>query len=884
MGEPLSNHSKYRFGDFTLDAGRGALLRSGQEVKLRPKVYDALLYLLANRGRLIAKEELNQALWPDAFVTDDSLVQCLVELRRALDDRTQKVLKTVPRRGYVFAADVISETAGETNWGERDPEGSQTGDAMDAERVSRRYSLPVPRNPLIGRERELTAVKQLLLDPSIRLVTLTGAGGSGKTRLGLQVAVELAAAFESQVYFVALASIVDPEMVAPAIAESMGIRQTGGQTFLNLLKAYFRETGVSRVLLLLDNFEHILSASSVVADLLEASGILKVLLTSRSALHVYGEHEFPVPPLDLPDPRQMQPPEALLEIPAVALFAQRAVAVKPDFTLTAENASAVAEICSRVDGLPLAIELAAARIKILPPNAMLARLESRLQLLTAGARDLPERQQTLRKTIDWSYGLLNEPEQKLFRRLGAFLGGCTLEAAEAVCNTRNDLGADIFDVMASLVDKSLILQVDRGADEPRFAMLETIREYCLERLDESAEALAARRAHAAYCLVLAEEGNPELTETDRARWLARCDLEHDNFGAALDWLVQTSDVEWAFRLCLALFRFWDMREHLAEGRARLETMLLISGSEYAKERSKAAQYLCALTTAQGDSFAAARFGEQSLSICQELGDQWGVAVSLNTLALVAGDLGDYAAAQSYFEEALSCWRCFNDPVAVARCLHNLANLVKIRGDYSRARAVLGEATEIFVDSGDRIGAAWCLSQQGDIAREQGEVAAARDLYQQALFAFRHAGDRWGIARSLTDIGYIACEQGDHAAAHAAYREGLEIFASLGHKRGIARSLEGFACSAWEQGDPARALVIAAAAAHLRETLGAPRLPREQLKFDQNLQSARKTMDEGDGKAAWERGWAMTLESAIKYVLEEADSAMTAWRDQRGGAP
>ena len=875
MGEPLSNHSKYRFGDFTLDAGRGALLRSGQEVKLRPKVYDALLYLLANRGRLIAKEELNQALWPDAFVTDDSLVQCLVELRRALDDRTQKVLKTVPRRGYVFAADVISETAGETNWGERDPEGSQTGDAMDAERVSSRYSLPLPRTRLIGRERELPAIKQLLLEPFVRLVTLTGTGGSGKTRLGLQVAAELAPQFDSQIYFVALASINDPEMVAPAIAEAMGIRQTGGQPFQSLLKAYFRETGVSPVLLVLDNFEHLLSASPVVAGLLEASGALKVLVTSRSALRVYGEHEFPVPPLDLPDPRQIDSPEVLLENPAVALVAQRAVAVKPDFILTADNANAVAEICARVDGLPLAIELAAARIKMLPPNAMSARLESRLQLLTAGARDLPERQQTLRKTIDWSYDLLNESEQKLFRRLAAFLGGCTLEAAEAVCNTRNDLGAEIFDVMASLVDKSLILQTDHGVDEPRFAMLETIREYCLERLGQSGEAPAVRRAHAAYCLVLAEEGNPDLTETDRARWLARCDLEHDNFGAAVDWLVQTSEFDWAFRLCLALFRFWDIREHLAEGRARLEAMLLIEGPEYEKERGKVAQYLSAIATTQGDFSAAARFGEQSLSIHRNLGDQWGIAVSLNTWAIIARDRGDYAAAQNHFEEALSCWRSLNDLGAVARCLHNLANLVKIRGDYSRARAVLEEAAQIFVDSGDRIGAAWSLSQQGDIAWEQGEVAAARDLYQEALSAFRQAGDRWGVARSLTDIGHVACEQGEHGAAHAAYREGLHIFANLGHKRGIARSLEGFACSASERGDSARALALAAAAAHLRELIGVPQSPLEQLKFDRNLCSVWKSLNEREGKAAWERGWAMTLDDAITYALENADSVTSA---------
>ena len=844
------NSRNYRFGDFTLDAGRGTVLRAGQEVKLRPKVYDALVYFLENRGRLIGKEELNQALWPDAFVTDDSLVQCLVELRRALDDRDQQILKTVPRRGYIFVADMGVPVEG-----------------TPAESTPGRYRIPLPRTPLIGRERELAAVRQLLLDPAIRLVTLTGAGGSGKTRLGLQAAIELAAHFESRVYFVSLASITDPDTVATAVAESMGIPQAGGRPVRDLLKEHLRESGASAVLLLLDNFEHILPAASLVVELLEASSALKVLATSRAALRVYGEHEFPVPPLPLPEPGEIESPEALLRNAAVALFAQRAAAVKPDFTLNAENAPAVAEICSRVDGLPLAIELAAARVKMLPPQAMLVRLQSRLQLLTAGARDLPERQQTLRNTIDWSFGLLNESEQKLLCRLGVFPGGFTLEGAEAVCDTGSDLGAEIFDVMASLVDKSLILQTDHGACEPRFTMLETIREYCLERLGEDGREHAVRRAHAAYCVVLAEEGNPDLGEAERAVWLARCDVEHDNFRAALDFLFQTADLAWAFRLCLALFRFWEMREHLAEGRARLETALRLSGPEYAKERGKACQYLSAITTAQGDFSAAAWYAEQSLSISRNLGDQWGIAISLNARAIIARDRGDYAASQSNLEEALVCWRALGDPVAVARCLHNLANLVKGRGDYARARGVLQEAAQIFAEIGDRSGAAWSLSQQGDIAREQGDLAAAHDSYGQALAAFRLAGDRWGIARSLTDLGYVACEQSDHETAHAAYRECLEIYTTLGHKRGIARALEGFACSAWARGEPARALSLAAAAARVRQRIGAPLLPLEQSKFDQSLSVAWQSLDERDSRAAWEQGWAMPLEEAIQYARE-----------------
>ena len=613
--EPKSQ-PKYRFAEFTLDPGRGTVLNADREVKLRPKVYDALLYFLENRGRLISKEELIHALWSDAFVTEDSLVQCMVELRRALEDRAQEIVKTVPRRGYVFTAAVTTEDNGA---GGASLLQSEDDSLVVAQRVPGRYYLPLPRTPLIGREQELRTVRHLLLSPATGLVTLTGTGGCGKTRLGLQVASELLHQFESRVYFVALASITDPAMVPMAIAESLGIHQTGGRPVLDLLKDYLREADPSPVLLLLDNFEHIMAASSLVVELLDSSAALKVLVTSRAALRVYGEHEFPVSPLPLPDSRQMHSLEALLSNPAVALFSQRAAAVKPDFAITAENAPAVAAICSRVDGLPLAIELAAARVKMLPPSAMLARLESRLQLLTAGPSDVPERQQTLRKTIDWSYDLLNGSEQKLLRRLGVFLGGCTLEAAEAVCNTRNDLGAEIFNVMSSLVDKSLVQQTDQGNDEPRFGMLETIREYCLERLGDSGEEQATRRAHAAYCLVLAEEGNPDLAETERAAWLARCDIEHDNFRAALDWLFQTSDVEWSFRLCVALFRFWEMREHLAEGRARLESVLPMGGPGSAKERAKVLVYLSTFATVQGDFPAATDFVEQSLSIYQTLG-------------------------------------------------------------------------------------------------------------------------------------------------------------------------------------------------------------------------------------------------------------------------
>jgi predicted ATPase len=696
----------------------------------------------------------------------------------------------------------------------------------------------------------------LLAREDVRLLTLTGPGGAGKTRLSVALAAAAADLFTAGVQFVSLASITDPDLVTTALADALEIQQVANRTIPQLIGDQLLNSGP--FLLLLDNFEQVLPAATVVAETLEACPSIKILVTSRSCLHIYGEQEFPVMPL--------------AQDAAIELFVQRATAVWPDFAVTSENAAAVQKICLRLDGLPLAIELAAARTKVLSPPAILDRLQSRLQLLTGGALDLPERQQTLRRTIDWSHGLLNDAEQKLFRRLSVFVGGCTFEAAEAVCNTRRDLGIDLFDGLSSLVDKNLVQRMDRVEAQPHFAMLETIREYAHECLLASGEQSATRRAHAAYCLILAEEGNPDLSPADRARWLAQCDVEIDNFRFALDWLFHTRDVGWALRLSVALFRFWDMREHLIEGRARLEAVLRLAGAERSRDRARVAQFLGALSTAQGDYPAADRFLELSLSLYEELGDQSGIAASLNALAIPARDRGDYSSAQSYFERSLACWRVLSDRLAIARCLHNLANVVEVRGDYPRARWALREATEIFEELGDRSGAAWSINQQGDIARATGDMAAARGFYQRALSNFREVGDHWGSARSLADLGSIDCEQGDHLAAHAAYREALELFAGLGHRRGMARGLEGLAGLALAQGHAARALRLASAAAHLRRLISAPLPQAEQVKLDRTLLAAWQLLSERDGKDAWSEGSAMSLERAIEYSMEESGPA------------
>jgi tetratricopeptide (TPR) repeat protein len=404
-------------------------------------------------------------------------------------------------------------------------------------------------------------------------------------------------------------------------------------------------------------------------------------------------------------------------------------------------------------------------------------------------------------------------------------------------------------------------------------MLETIREYALERLVSIGEEPATRRAHAAYCLVLAEEGNPELSAADREVWLARCDSEIDNYRAALDWLFQNENLDWGLRLSMALFRFWDMREHLTEGRARLEAVMRLVGDRYSKERAKILIFLGALASAQGDYPAANRFLEQSQTLYEGLGDRWGIAASLNALAVSARDSGDYCSAQKNFERSLEEWRALGDRLATARCLHNLSNVVKVRGDYARAEMVLREATSIFEEVGDRSGAAWSINQQGDIAREKGELVIARDLYNRALAQFRAAGDRWGSARSLADLGYISCEQGDHVDAHVAYQEALAMFSELGHRRGLARTIEGFACLALTRGEAKRALKLAAAAAHTRRLISAPLPQAEQSKLDEALNPAWEALSEEQGSAAWAEGSTMSLEEAIRYSLQETQAAI-----------
>ena len=736
---------------------------------------------------------------------------------------------------------------------------------MQAE--SRPANIPMQRTALVGREKEVAAARGLLLRQDVRLVTVTGPGGIGKTRLAVEVAGGLTELFPGGIHFVPLSPLRDQGLLASAIVQTLGIREAGGQSPLEILKKNLRESGRKPMLFVLDNFEHLIQAAPVVAEILAVAPNLKILVTSRAALHLYGEHEFPVPPLALPDARSLPAIELLSQYPAVALFVQRAVAVRPDFELNRENAPAVAEICARLDGLPLAIELAAARVKVLSLSAIGTRLASRLQLLTGGSRDLPQRQQTLRAAIDWSYDLLNTAEQKLFRRLSVFVGGCTLEGVEAVCDTKGDLDVDLLDGMASIVDKSLLQQVEQVNGESRFFMLETIREYAREKLEAGLEEASTRRAHAAYCLVLAEEEAAEQATAGNAEWLERFGLEHDNFRAALEWLTSTGDAEWGLRLGTALFRFWETREFLAEGSDMLGKLLKIpAAAARTKARARALFAASVLAGEQGDYSSADRLMPESLEIARQLHDNQGVAVSLNAMAVLARDRGDVERAHALFEESLLVWRDVGDLKAVARSLSNLASVVKLEGDYALARSLYAECHSIFQGLRDRTGVAWSLNSQGDVARDQGDSAATQSLYEQSLAIFRELGDRWGIASTLADLGSLAREQRDFPKAHSLYSESLKVFQGLEHKRGIARVLECFACSAAAQMQAERSLRLSGAAAALRQSIGAPLTPAEQAKLEILLGPAREALTNTSGATAWMEGWAMPLEKAIDEEL------------------
>jgi len=708
-------------------------------------------------------------------------------------------------------------------------------------------NLPIQATRLIGREKELAEVEELLRRSDVRLLTLTGTGGSGKTRLALHIGANLSDEFPDGVYFVGLDAILESSLVAPAISSALAIKEDAGKPLIDSLKDYLCDR---QMLLLLDNFEQVLQAGPDISQLLAASPKLKVLVTSRVPLRLRGEREIPVPPLGLPDTRHLPSLDRLTQYEAVKLFIERAIAIKPDFQITNENAPAVAEICTRLDGLPLAIELAAARVRLLTPQAMLARLvgadsasrAGRIPLLTGGPRDLPPRQQTLRNTIEWSHDLLEEGEKQLFRRLAVFQGGCMLEAIEAVCNpgikdqesgvstlASAPLQIDVLEGTESLISKSLLQQKVSAAGEPHYAMLETIHEYSREKLEESGELADLRRQHALYFMAFAEEAEPKLTTREQALWFNRLESEHDNLRAALRWAREDRSVEaleTGLRIVGAIWRFWQTRGYYSEGIEQVQALLSLADTVDAQHlasgepgpfgrslgKTKALNAAGVLLWRKGDYPAARQTLKQALAMATELGDKSSMALAINVIGNIASDQDDHSTARKLYEQSMAIRREMGDRRGVSALIDNLAGLAYKQGDYAATKSLHQQSLAIQRELGDEAGVAGSLAMLGMVAYCEGDLPTSRALLEESLAMQEKLGGKNDLAITLCSLGNLTYREGDRAKARAVHERNVAAHKKMGDKAGIAVSLYGLGLMSYFEGD------YQAADASLRESL------------------------------------------------------------------
>ncbi|HMA38318.1 MAG TPA: tetratricopeptide repeat protein [Chloroflexia bacterium] len=723
--------------------------------------------------------------------------------------------------------------------------------------------------PLIGREPQLAAAARLLRQPAVRLLILTGPSGTGKTRLALQIAADLLADVPDGAWFVPLGTIADAALVPTTIAQTLGIKESAGRPLLDLLQEELRD---QHLLLLLDNFEQVAAAAPMVESLLAAAPGLKLLVTSRAAHHFAAETPFPVPPLDLPDLDHLPPLATLVQVEAIALFTARAQDVQPGFALTAHNAPPVAAICAHLDGLPLAIELAAARSKEFSPADLLQRLRGStgpgtLGTLTRGAAYGPARQHTLRGAIGWSYNLLAPAEQALFARLGVFVGAATLDAVAAVCNGQQHTSGEMVAQLTGLIDKSLLRREER--DESRFGMLGTIREYAWERLEETGEAEARQARHAAYYLALAEQVEPELRSAHPESGLARLALEHDNLRAALAWAVRRAAAETACRLSGALAWFWRLSSHVSEGRHWVAAALALAPTADpplpAGVRAKVLYAAGLLASMDSDLAGALAWLEQSLVLYRELGDKAGCGRVLTRLLWVQGLRRDFPAAAAAGAEALALWRELGNQRGLGICYYYLGAVAAWHADPDQAALYHAEALRLAQELGDQQTQADALTGLGDVARLRGDYGQAAAHYGASLALFRALNGKTEVTMALHNLGQTALHQGALEQARQYFAEGLGRDPRLGDKIELVACLAGLGEVAAGQGQPARAVRLLSAARAGLAALNQHLTPKDQAPLDQALALGRAALDPPAFAAAWAAGQALTLEQAIAYA-------------------
>ncbi len=732
-------------------------------------------------------------------------------------------------------------------------------------------NVPVPLTSFIGRQSELAEIKQLLA--TTRLLTLTGAGGCGKTRLAIQVATDLAGRdvpaerlYKNGVWWVELASLSDAALVPTSVATVFGLRESRDMPLMTVLTNYCR---ARQMLLVMDNCEHLIDACARLTDtLLSACPKLQILTTSREALSISGETTFRVPSLACPDSNPLPSIDALQDYAAVHLFVERAAAALPGFGLTRDNAPAIVQVCRQLDGIPLAIELAAARTTVLSVKQIAARLDNRFRLLTSGSRMALPRQQTLRATVDWSYDLLPDDERGLLQCLSVFAGGWTLEAAEAVCCRESGEGRcmSVLELLSHLIDKSLVV-LDQHGGEARYRLLETIRQYAREKLDESGETRQARDHHLEYYCQLAEQAEPELQGAEQISWLDRLDAEHDNLRTALAWAQKGGSLETGLCLAGALWRFWVIRGHLREGREQLETML--ARPESAGLRKGRAKALCAaglLAYWLGDDALAHSYLEESAAIGRKLGEpgKRGLAYALHFLTFLARD---DKTERRLLEDDLKLFRELGDPWGIAHVFFCLGNLAQHEGDLAEARRNYEESLAIFRSVGAPIDINRTLGRLGKLALQQSNYAQARSILQEVLGFHRMTGSKPFMTETLWLLGVVAVREGDYARAKLLYSECLAVEQEVGILGNFAECSIGLAGVAVAENCPERAARLLGAAEMQVEARGGMLEDFDRAEHQRLANLLRQQLDEAKFHAAWAEGRAMTLEQAIEYALK-----------------